>query len=73
MTREQRKQRRKRIAAFAVMLLIAAAVCATRCLACDGAAVETADGWTRFLLVLGAAALADIIMRAAFWLDGVRR
>lgn len=72
MTREQRKQQRKRAVAFVLMLLFAVAVCATCCLAYDGAAVEAADGWTRFLLILGAAALTDILMRAAFWLDGVK-
>lgn len=71
MTRNQRKQRRRRALAFALMLLFAAAVCAGRCLACDGA-VDTSDGFTRFLVILGAAALTGCVMRAAFWLDGVR-
>lgn len=71
-TREQRKQRNKRVISLILMLLFALAVCAGRCLACDGAAAE-AEGWTRFLLILGAATLTDILMRAAFWLDGVKR
>lgn len=72
MTREQRKQRRKRTLYFTAALLFAIAVCAVRCLACDGAAAEN-DDWTRFLTVCGAAALTYVVMRAAFWLDGARK
>lgn len=72
MTREQRKQRRKRTLYFTAALLFAIAACAVRCLACDGAAAEN-DDWTRFLTVCGAAALTYVVMRAAFWLDGVRK
>lgn len=72
MTREQRKQRNKRVISLILMLLFALAVCAGRCLACDGAAAEN-DDWTRFLTICGAAELTYVVMRAAFWLDGVRR
>lgn len=71
MTRNQRKQRRRRALAIVLMLLFVAAVCAVRCFAFDGV-VDTADGFTRFLVILGAASLTDCTMRVVFWLDGAK-
>lgn len=69
-TREQRKQRSKRILSL-ILLFLFAAVCCVRCFAFDGV-VDTADGFTRFLVILGAASLTDCTMRVVFWLDGAK-
>lgn len=69
MTREQRKQRHRRFASLLLAVLFVAAICAARCFAYDGEALE---GAVRTLTVIGAFTVTWCVMRALFWLDGAK-
>lgn len=69
MTREQRKQRGRRVASLLLAVLFVAAICVARCFACSG---EALDGTVRTLTVVGAFTVTWFVMRALFWLDSAK-